>query len=776
MGVTGVTIVQNFVTGNLAVSRGAGIFCQSVASGVIKDNVVSGNHDDGIYCDLTCGPDLLVANNTVLHHVDTGAWGTPAGIYCKESNPTLRNNIVAYNDYGIFAENCEPLPSLDYNCVADNGVGYQPPQGLAGANDTQESPVFAQDGYHIQPVAPCHDGGTNAAADACDSDIDGQERIQGDPPATVEIGADESSGCVWYDFTVTAAPDIQLAGQYVDVTANVFDPVLFALVEGHEVTFSIDGEGGSLEPPPGDGGTWLTDEDGNAVAQVTSDRLGIIIVTAESVLACEGESLAKSVEAHFYEEVASSGERQDWPMFMRDIRHTGFLNQNWSPTAVVLQKEWEVPTPTSNAEHAPWDDHHNPAAASGSQIFYHPYIDSSPIAVGPLVIVGTWSGNHAYHEVPSLGSVRCYDALSVEDLEEDQDLWTTSVGGGIASAPCVHEGRVYIGSADGYLYCLRMTDGDVRWARETLDRDSQTSKILASPVVYNDVVYVGNEASIIYAFEAGTGQPVLPFPRALNLEATMDTEDYDTYKNRTGVSSAAIATAGGAHYLVFGCDDGYLYRIDLASPEVPGEDDRIALTGCVESSPSVYNDGVDSDDDAIFVGATMFEGYCFFKLTIDPFEKVEEMALSPADEPDSHECRTTAAISTVVSPHSVYVGADTGHDFHRVRAAGGAFADVVTSFGTYDDGERYFVGSAAVTSGGLVFVGNDNGFLYVLDAEVTDPDKWKKKEDPDNLYGVVCCSPALSTNVDGTGQLWLFITSRYNGGTLWAFTVHKDPS
>ena len=80
-----------------------------------------------------------------------------------------------------------------------------------------------------------------------------------------------------------------------------------------------------------------------------------------------------------------------------------------------------------------------------------------------------------------------------------------------------------------------------------------------------------------------------------------------------------------------------------------------------------------------------------------------------------------------------------------------------------------------------MFVGNDNNRLYVLDAEVADPDKWMKKQPPENLDGIICSSPALSTNVDGTGQLWLFITSRKeftpgegDYGTLWAFTVHED--
>lgn len=84
-----------------------------------------------------------------------------------------------------------------------------------------------------------------------------------------------------------------------------------------------------------------------------------------------------------------------------------------------------------------------------------------------------------------------------------------------------------------------------------------------------------------------------------------------------------------------------------------------------------------------------------------------------------------------------------------------------------------------MTSGGLVFVGNENHRLYVLDAEVTDED-WKRMRDPEGFDGIVCSSPALSTNVDGLGRLWLFITSRKeftpgeeDYGTLWAFTVEE---
>ena len=49
------------------------------------------------------------------------------------------------------------------------------------------------------------------------------------------------------------------------------------------------------------------------------------------------------------------------------------------------------------------------------------------------------------------------------DAETGEPAWSYTVGGRVDSPPTVWEGRVLFGSADGYVYCLRASDGALVW-------------------------------------------------------------------------------------------------------------------------------------------------------------------------------------------------------------------------------------------------------------------------------------------------------------------------
>jgi hypothetical protein len=49
------------------------------------------------------------------------------------------------------------------------------------------------------------------------------------------------------------------------------------------------------------------------------------------------------------------------------------------------------------------------------------------------------------------------------DAKDGSTLWQSTAGGRIDSPPTVHAGRVYFGSADGWVYCLRAADGALAW-------------------------------------------------------------------------------------------------------------------------------------------------------------------------------------------------------------------------------------------------------------------------------------------------------------------------
>jgi len=49
------------------------------------------------------------------------------------------------------------------------------------------------------------------------------------------------------------------------------------------------------------------------------------------------------------------------------------------------------------------------------------------------------------------------------DLESGKELWHFTAGGRVDSPPTIHRGMVLFGSRDGYVYCLRASDGRLVW-------------------------------------------------------------------------------------------------------------------------------------------------------------------------------------------------------------------------------------------------------------------------------------------------------------------------
>ena len=420
-------------------------------------------------------------------------------------------------------------------------------------------------------------------------------------------------------------------------------------------------------------------------------------------------------------------------MFMHDPQHTG-MSKTWDDAPATMEQVWSAEVQTaSTARSNGWSNH--PHQMEG-WIFEHPYIDSSPVVAGNKVVVGTWTRGTSYSN--ATGSVKAFNG------ETGALLWTATGNptmGGVASTPCIVDNRVYVGSTNGYLYCFDM-DGNQLWAQPTEDRSTppQPSKILASAVVHDGIVYIGNEASKIYAFNADTGEPQVGYPITLPIY-------YDTYlpaQNMTGTSSPAIARVNDVDYLLIGTDDGYLYRLRLTDRQVLG----VNLGASVESSPTVVGGDV-------YVGVTRFAGGShFYRISIEHFQLSFNYYSGVGL---GHECRSTAAHQI----GNLYVGVDTGHVIWKLTSDG---LDVLGGFDLNQYYEtNYFVGSAALTTGGIVYVGNDNGKVYALSAlDMT-------KDASYTTSGIVCSSPAIAYNVDTDHNRWVYVTTREANGRLLAF-------
>jgi len=107
----------------------------------------------------------------------------------------------------------------------------------------------------------------------------------------------------------------------------------------------------------------------------------------------------------------------DWPTYRHDAARSGATSEPLSPN---LSPHWGRPLP------------------------------------GPLTAVVVAEGR-LYVAQREAHTVH---ALSAQD---GSPLWHYTAGGRVDSPPTIHEGMVYFGSADGWMYCLRAEDGALAW-------------------------------------------------------------------------------------------------------------------------------------------------------------------------------------------------------------------------------------------------------------------------------------------------------------------------
>ncbi|MDP6524887.1 MAG: PQQ-binding-like beta-propeller repeat protein [Kiritimatiellia bacterium] len=174
--------------------------------------------------------------------------------------------------------------------------------------------------------------------------------------------------------------------------------------------------------------------------------------------------------------VRSQESVEDWARYRHDIKLSGSTK---TVVPAELTKGWEVSL-----------------SSRGSQ----------PVVVGDRL----WVAEKEWHRI------RCLDANT------GKDVWSFTAGGRITSSPTIHEGMALFGCRDGYVYCLRATDGELVWrfraapdARKIVSYEQVESiwPVHGSVLVQDGVVYFAAGRSsfldggiIVYGLEAKTGK------------------------------------------------------------------------------------------------------------------------------------------------------------------------------------------------------------------------------------------------------------------------------
>jgi outer membrane protein assembly factor BamB len=190
--------------------------------------------------------------------------------------------------------------------------------------------------------------------------------------------------------------------------------------------------------------------------------------------------------------LALSVVRADWPSFRHDNRRSASTSE--SPGADLFL-QWEA-----RSRHRP-----------------------SPAWPAPTEELPRMHSDNAFHAV--LASGRAFFASSVTneltciDAVSGKVVWTFLTGGPVRNTPTVANDSVYVGSDDGWVYCLAAANGDLRWRyrpgpneRKVLGNGRMISRwpVRTNVLVDGGVAYVGagvfpHEGIFICALQADNG-------------------------------------------------------------------------------------------------------------------------------------------------------------------------------------------------------------------------------------------------------------------------------
>ena len=265
-----------------------------------------------------------------------------------------------------------------------------------------------------------------------------------------------------------------------------------------------------------------------------------------------------------------------------------------------------------------------------------------------------------------------YASSSVPAL--DRVAWKFKTGAKVLSSPAVVGETVYIGSADHFLYALNASDGKLKWRYKT------KGAVNSSPAVAAETVFVLSVDGNLYAIAAADGK--------LNWK---------------------FATAGERRFTAPGIH-GAMPRTEL----MPDPFDVFL------SSPTVVA-GI------VYFGSGDHRVYALDAST---------GALRWTFETGNVVHATPAVVDGVV-----YIGS-WDRNLYALNAATGA---LIWKFQTGDDTDIYNqvgIASSAAVAGGTVFFGCRDGHFYAVDAK-TGTKKWAHN----NKGGWVIASPAVNHGV-----------------------------
>ncbi len=253
----------------------------------------------------------------------------------------------------------------------------------------------------------------------------------------------------------------------------------------------------------------------------------------------------------------------DWPTYRSDNARSGVTQ---SEIQFPLKEVWAYRTPHVPIQAWPgpakWDGYHKIQGLKDRMVFDR-----------ALHVVG--KGQRVYFGSSVDDKVYCLD------LKTGKKLWEFYTEGPVRLAPSLDSDRVYIGSDDGYVYCLSQAKGELHWKKRVGPKDLRLPgngrmislwPVRSSVVVLDGKAYAAAgvlpwEQVILKAFDAKTGEQLWETTRKdlpaqgymlasqKRLYVTAGRERPVVYERETGKRLFQIEGGGGGTYALLVGDE-----------------------------------------------------------------------------------------------------------------------------------------------------------------------------------------------------------------------------
>jgi len=303
------------------------------------------------------------------------------------------------------------------------------------------------------------------------------------------------------------------------------------------------------------------------------------------------------------------------------------------------------------------------------------------------------------------GDPKLQGVAKVENLlPKPKQVWKFTLGEGVESSAAIVGGRVFLATIEGSVVALSLDSGAEIWRRKVED-----SGFTASPLVHRGVTYIGDDVGKLHTFRSSDGEPGWTYETDSEIRSSANTDgdrilfgSYDNKLHCVGLDGKrlwAIETEGPLHSspaisdgktFVTGCDNHFRV-VKIADGKETG---ALNIGSYTAASPAAFGKHV-------FVGTMSGR-----VVAIDSTKATEVWSYN------SERGSEFKGSCAVVKDRVVVAGKD-----RMVHCLDPASGKKLWAFST-----KASIESSPVIVGRRVFVGGNDGNLYMLDLDSSDPD------------------------------------------------------